>query len=764
MFMNVFEKKESIFFKFLLSYIIILLIALSISFITFFIADNFVKTEINRANEFVLKQVKTSLDDKIVQAQGLDYQLSENSLVFTSIIDDGDSKSDGFNEYKVQQYLCTLMRSNNYIKNIFIYYSKSDSIISKDSKLTSSEFYEAYFKSDKMQYNEWKSLINSKNIRDVIAVYPKEGMKTIAVMQSLPMDSLDGYLAKAVIVFDETKLESLINNSEWLNEGVTAIFNQNNKLLITSNAKYNSIDISKYINKTDLIYDTVNGKKSIIKVFDSSATGCKYISVVPYSIFFRIIQYFRNINFIGIMLFLILGGLTAYILTKKNYNPVKLAINKIREKSNINYSTKDGSELEFLGNILEMTIEEKENLTKRITTEQDILRENFLIKVLTGRILEGSPSKETFSKYNIKLLSNYFTVVLFNVENYEEIYSANRCDEEYSELLGFIIKNILEELTSKKYQGFVVALDKKNYACIINITDSNYEETYSNITKLCEEANDFLEIKFRMLCSVALGDIHSGINGINQAYLEATNAMEYKVILGKGSFITYKSIKNRNSGFNYAYNTKIEQKLMFFIKNSNINVQNTEGIVNEIFDESQLNDTASIEMVKCFIYDTTRTLAKIVDEVCKSSFMKEKKSINTLISCETLSDFKHELVKVINDVCDYIQLDKIENPLGIEVRKFIDENFSDSNINVNMLGERFAISPHHLSKLFKDQLGTSIIDYLCNVRIQNSKKLLKESDLGISEIANRVGFLSSSVYIRSFKKYEGITPGAFREI
>lgn len=764
MFMNVLKKKQSIFFKFLLSYIIILLVSLLISLFTSLIADNFVKSEMNRANESVLKQVKTSLDDKIVQAQGLAYQLSENPLVFTSIIDDGDSKSDEYNNYKIQQYLTTLMRSNNYVNNIFIYYTKSESIISKDSKLTCSEFYRAYYESDKMQYNEWKKLIQSKNIRDVIVLYPTEGRKTIAVMQSLPMDNLDGYLAKAVIVFDETKLQRIIDNSEWLNEGVTAIFNQNNKLLIASNDKYNSIDISNYLNKTGLIYDTVNGKKSIIKIFNSPDVGCKYISIIPYGIFFKIIQYFRNINIIGIVIFLIIGGLTAYILSKKNYNPVKLVINQISEKSNFNYNTKDCNEFEFLNSVLEVTIAEKERLKERMITEQDTLRENFLIKVLYGRVLEGASLKDTFSKYNIKLLSNYFTVILFNVENHDENYLANWHDEDHSELLGFVIKNILEELASKNHQGFVVGLDKRNYAYIINIADSNNEETASNIMKLCEEAKGFLEAKFSMLCSVALSDIHSGINGIYQAYLEATNAIEYKIILGKGSIITYKSIKDRNSSFNYNLNAKIEHKLMLFIKNSSISLQNSESVVAEIFEASQLNDTASIEMIKCFIYDMTRTLAKIVDEVCKSSFMEEKKFINTLISCETLSDFKNELAKIINNVCDYIRLNEVQNLPGTEIMKFIDENFSDSSICVSMLGDQFNISPSYLSKLFKDQTGTSVLDYLCKTRIQNSKLLLKESDLGISTIANKVGFLSSSVFIRSFKKYEGITPGAFREI
>ncbi|GIQ67027.1 hypothetical protein PACILC2_55950 [Paenibacillus cisolokensis] len=55
-------------------------------------------------------------------------------------------------------------------------------------------------------------------------------------------------------------------------------------------------------------------------------------------------------------------------------------------------------------------------------------------------------------------------------------------------------------------------------------------------------------------------------------------------------------------------------------------------------------------------------------------------------------------------------------------------------------------------------------DYLAQVRIERSKQLMKESKHTISQIARSVGYANDVGFIRVFKKYEGITPGKYRDM
>lgn len=70
----------------------------------------------------------------------------------------------------------------------------------------------------------------------------------------------------------------------------------------------------------------------------------------------------------------------------------------------------------------------------------------------------------------------------------------------------------------------------------------------------------------------------------------------------------------------------------------------------------------------------------------------------------------------------------------------------------------------YLTKLFRAKYQLSLHEYICKVRIHSAKQMLSETNLSVAEIAARTGFLSSNVLIKTFKKMEGVTPGAFRKI
>ncbi|MEH7495234.1 helix-turn-helix domain-containing protein, partial [Neobacillus niacini] len=76
----------------------------------------------------------------------------------------------------------------------------------------------------------------------------------------------------------------------------------------------------------------------------------------------------------------------------------------------------------------------------------------------------------------------------------------------------------------------------------------------------------------------------------------------------------------------------------------------------------------------------------------------------------------------------------------------------------------FAMNPSYLSTFFKKQGGITLSDFITQVRIEESKKLLPNRKLTISEIATKVGYANSVGLIRVFKKIEGVTPGQYREI
>ncbi len=95
----------------------------------------------------------------------------------------------------------------------------------------------------------------------------------------------------------------------------------------------------------------------------------------------------------------------------------------------------------------------------------------------------------------------------------------------------------------------------------------------------------------------------------------------------------------------------------------------------------------------------------------------------------------------------------------LEARDFIEAYYSE-NITLSDLSELMHISPFHLARLFRRQIGISPHKYLENVRIRHAERLLSSGFL-IADVAFMTGFSSQSHLTRTFKQFLGTTPGEF---
>lgn len=111
-----------------------------------------------------------------------------------------------------------------------------------------------------------------------------------------------------------------------------------------------------------------------------------------------------------------------------------------------------------------------------------------------------------------------------------------------------------------------------------------------------------------------------------------------------------------------------------------------------------------------------------------------------------------------------ISSDKKETDKALQTAvTYINENFKN-NITLNDLAELLHLNPSYFSKKFKASNGLGFKEYLNNVRISHSEKLLLETSLSITEIAFECGYDNSNYFGDTFKKINGVSPSAFRRL
>ena len=96
------------------------------------------------------------------------------------------------------------------------------------------------------------------------------------------------------------------------------------------------------------------------------------------------------------------------------------------------------------------------------------------------------------------------------------------------------------------------------------------------------------------------------------------------------------------------------------------------------------------------------------------------------------------------------------------VRRYIDNHFKE-NLTLDQLAGMVHVSKYYLSHAFRKEFQTSPISYLISRRIQESKFLLRETDLSLSQIAQILGFSSLSYFSQSFRRLEDMSPLEYRK-
>lgn len=94
--------------------------------------------------------------------------------------------------------------------------------------------------------------------------------------------------------------------------------------------------------------------------------------------------------------------------------------------------------------------------------------------------------------------------------------------------------------------------------------------------------------------------------------------------------------------------------------------------------------------------------------------------------------------------------------------KYISENFS-KRLMLDDIAEYVGLSPGYLQKIFKKERDTSVIEYLLRYRVEQSCKLLIETEKTISDISDSIGFSDIKNFYYEFKKVIGMTPNKYRQ-
>ncbi|MDO4622030.1 MAG: helix-turn-helix transcriptional regulator [Eubacteriales bacterium] len=148
----------------------------------------------------------------------------------------------------------------------------------------------------------------------------------------------------------------------------------------------------------------------------------------------------------------------------------------------------------------------------------------------------------------------------------------------------------------------------------------------------------------------------------------------------------------------------------------------------------------------------------LIDELTQQQVQAENSNRKNGIPDDSLEQL---ILNLANAVAEQKRNSDGCTPAVIAVMDYIYYNYSQE-LTMEHLAKVSGYSIPHLSRMFRQDTGMTISDYIARTRLEKSAELLKTTKLTVQEIGFLVGYSDNNYFNKRFRKYFGQTPGKYR--
>ncbi len=248
-------------------------------------------------------------------------------------------------------------------------------------------------------------------------------------------------------------------------------------------------------------------------------------------------------------------------------------------------------------------------------------------------------------------------------------------------------------------------------------------------------------------------------DGRNQFVLNHNKFLQQSEI--NESIQTYKASANVNQR---TYPYEKEKALITKLKTGD--TEKAKALLNDLLGYVFFAEGSNLGIVKARALELCSLLSRAAIEggATSDSVLKiNNQFLMSLQNIQTMDDLCYKLQESVEVFanCMFNYIPTKNNEIIKKAIRYISKNFT-SNLTLDDVAEHVHLNPAYFSTLFKQSTGSSFKEYLNMVRIEESKRLLSNTENSIIDISMAVGFMDQSYFSKVFKKYTGLTPKQYR--
>lgn len=751
---KLFSGKSSVFYRYLISYIIIFLIPLLS--IGAFVYSYFINIYQNAIIDNAM--------DKLSQAKiVVDLQLRQIKNISDQVLTDPDLlpfnfSSDPMAGMTANAELKKFNSSDSLISEIVFYTRTDQYLFSSNSSYTVDRFFDIY------RYSGWDA---ESFVRDMDTITSPTVRPSEKVLFSTGTTSSETALTtfiypdvnfttdkkrNVLILVKSNSFRNLLQNTSLTYAANTIILDADNHYIASTRNDPSMPQLIGQVPKKDTVSKTltVDHKQYLYLFLQSSDTGWKYITVIDLNSALQPVKNVRLAFVIGSSVVFILGLLVIVWLVNLNYRPIK----KLRDYTDThvaNHPKARYNEFDGIQHAIEDLQSENQQLTGQLQNNASALKEYLLYHLLKGQIASVSEFNEKGEKIGLKFDRKNFCIAVFYCSAWKGLPSDRLAE----------LSSSMENALPQGVQGYVREQAELNFLVLIGCYDDEQENVFG---AFIASGKSVLKNALQTSVSVGISTSSPAIDAIPKLYMEATTALDYRFLKGIDKVIYYQELTYNQSILDKSLKN-IPEKLASLIRHGE-----TEqiGFFLENITHYMRSNNVSIFLARMVCYDIIHSVIKAMDElnVEYCTAIPEYPNVFLISSFETVDELIAVVIKASQDIKAYLMdaKEKKEVQLIDRMILYIKDHYCDSDFSVQQMGDYFGMSASNLSGYFKEHAGNTVLDYVTSLKIAKAKDLLENTGLPLKDVSIEVGYYNITSFIRRFKQLTGMTPGEYKTI
>ena len=352
-------------------------------------------------------------------------------------------------------------------------------------------------------------------------------------------------------------------------------------------------------------------------------------------------------------------------------------------------------------------------------------------------------------------------MLLFKIDNYKTfLLEYNREDQN---LYKFAIINIANEIFSETYKTESIDMGQDAILSIIDVTNIDTSNLELELTEKLKRIQAAVVLYLKVSVTITISTIMKDIENIVELFNQTLEASLHRLFLGHGSII-FSDVILQFKKKEYNYPIQKEKLLIDTIMAGKM--KETRKIFNEIIEDTY---TYSIIVYNLTISHLLFTLNNTITTIKTNNSIFDGISFNIPImllnDAETIDGINsmfYELFEKIEKCLEEKKNSKYDTIIK-RVHEIINLKYADQALSVDNIAEMIGMSTPYICRIYKQNTLHTILDDIVKIRMEKAREFLLESENGIEEIAEKVGFSNSSYFYKAFKAANGVTPSEYRK-